>query len=226
MVRCNDSLMGDSHDGLPPDLIPFIRTPLARPFHISRNIGMLASGVLSLAIFLTSIWLAINSAISAGFALLLLAVNASMVWWRFQNHAMTPLAVNLNHPFMDTEPMGKAVVMIRMSDKSWKDAGAHRLRLVADELLGGFNIVQDTTDFPLIGHFSNAATRNASLARHVTLINQAIALRDAVNDVPDPIESARAREQVDSGLLERSWLEDEGQIDVESPLVSFFKRQD
>jgi hypothetical protein len=61
------------------------------------------------------------------------------------------------------------------------------------------------------------------MTRHLALINQAIALRDAINEVPDPIEGARDRENTDSGLLERSWFEEETEIEVESPLVSFFR---
>lgn len=60
----------------------------------------------------------------------------------------------------------------------------------------------------------------------MALINQAIALRDAVNDVPDPIDEARDREAIETGLLERSWLEEEGELDVESPLVSFFRTKE
>ena len=79
------------------------------------------------------------------------------------------------------------------------------------------------TTTPPLGHFSSAKELSGTLARHLALINQAIALRDAVNDVPDPIEEARDRETMDSGLLERSWLEDEEAVEVESPLVSFFR---
>ena len=64
---------------------------------------------------------------------------------------------------------------------------------------------------------------SGTMVRHLALINQAIALRDAVNEVPDPIETAREREKLETGLLERSWLEDEENVEVESPLVSFFK---
>ena len=74
----------------------------------------------------------------------------------------------------------------------------------------------------MLGHFTDKRDTNGSLSRHSGFINQAIALRDAVNDVPDPIESAREREKLETGLLERSWLEDEDEVEVESPLVSFF----
>jgi hypothetical protein len=138
-------------------------------------------------------------------------------------HSSTPLAVNLNHPFMDGEPMGDAQVRVRLLDGRWVDPGPHRVRTVPEELLGGYNLVQDTDDYPVLGHFVEKRDTNGTLSRHLALINQAIALRDAVNDVPDPIETAREREKLDSGLLERSWLEDEEAVDVESPLVSFFR---
>ena len=89
--------------------------------------------------------------------------------------------------------------------------------------MGGFSLAQDTMDFPVVGHFTDKKQRTPTMVRHLALINQAIALRDAVNDVPDPIEDARDREAIDSGLLERSWLEEEKEIEVESPLVSFFR---
>ena len=35
----------------------------------------------------------------------------------------TPLAVNMNHPFFDDEPMGKASVFIQFSNQEWQEAG-------------------------------------------------------------------------------------------------------
>ena len=87
-------------------------------------------------------------------------------------------------------------------------------------------MVQDTDDYPVIGHFHKASEKTPLIARHLALINQAIALRDAVNEVPDPIDGAREREDLDTGLLERSWLEDEDGIEVESPLVGFFRQKE
>ena len=124
---------------------------------------------------------------------------------------------------MDGEPLGEAKVLVRLLDGRWVDPGPHRVRTIPEELLGGFNLVQDTDDYPVLGHFTDKRDTNGSLSRHLALINQAIALRDAVNDVPDPIESAREREKLETGLLDRSWLEDEDEVEVESPLVSFFR---
>ena len=129
----------------------------------------------------------------------------------------------MNHPFMDSEPLGDAKVLVRLLDGRWVDPGPHRVRTVPEDLLGGFNLVQDTDDFPVLGHFVAKPDNSGTMVRHLALINQAIALRDAVNEVPDPIETAREREKLETGLLERSWLEDEENVEVESPLVSFFK---
>ena len=51
--------------------------------------------------------------------------------------------------------------------------------------------------------------------KQVVLINQAIALRDAVNGAEDTIEDAREREANDTGLLDRSWLEEQKEIEIE-----------
>ncbi len=166
---------------------------------------------------------AISTSLAALLAVTTLALNGIVVMLRYQSHASTPLAVNLNHPFMDAEPMGEARVMVRLADGGWIQLGQHRVRTVPDELLGGHTLVEDTDDYPPLGHFSTSKEVTPALTRHLALINQAMALRDAVNDVHDPIEDARDRERIDTGLLERSWLEDEEAVDVESPLVSFFR---
>ena len=63
----------------------------------------------------------------------------------------TPLGVNMNHPFIDDEPIGKTVVYVQFSDKQWLEMGKHRVRLVNDELIGGYNLVEDHEDYKTIG---------------------------------------------------------------------------
>ena len=46
-------------------------------------------------------------------------------------------------------------------------------------------------------------------------MNQAIALRDAVNGSEDTIEDARSRETKETGLLDRSWMEEQTEIEIE-----------
>ena len=215
--------MVDEESVLPTDMLRFIDTPVAQPLVKGRNIALLGSAVFALVLFILLRQFALSSTLAALFAAATLGLNLTVVWLRFQSHASTPLAVNLNHPFMDTEPMGEARILIRLTDGRWVQPGKYRVRTMPDELLGGFTLVQDTDDYPALGHFSSAKEASGTLTRHLALINQAIALRDAVNDVPDPIEEARDRETMDSGLLERSWLEDEEVVEVESPLVSFFR---
>ena len=208
---------------LSPDMRPFIETPVAQPLIRGRNVALGGSVIVAGILFLVLRQFALSSALAGVFAGLTLGLNTTVILMRFRVHASTPLAVNLNHPFMDGEPMGDADVRVRLVDGRWVDPGPHRVRTVPEELLGGYNLVQDTDDYPVLGHFVDKRDTNGTLSRHLALINQAIALRDAVNDVPDPIETAREREKLDSGLLERSWLEDEEAVDVESPLVSFFR---
>ena len=211
---------------LPSDMRPFIATPVAQPLIKGRNVALAGSLVVAAVLFLLLRQFALSTSLAAGAALLTLGLNATVVMLRFNAHASTPLAVNMNHPFMNSESMGEAKVLVRLSNGSWIDPGEHRVRTVPEDLLGGHNLVQDTDDYPILGHFVSKSEKGPALVRHLALINQAIALRDAVNEVPDPIEGAREREKLETGLLERSWLEEETEVEVESPLVSFFRGKD
>ena len=215
--------MVDETSVLPTDMRRFIDTPVAKPLVKGRNIAAAGSLLVAVVLFMMLRQFALSTTLAAVVAGATLVTNLVVVWLRFQSHASTPLAVNLNHPFMDTEPMGDARILIQLANGEWVSPGKHRVRTVPDDLLGGYTLVQDTDDYPALGHFSTAKEMAGTLSRHLALINQAIALRDAVNEVPDPIEAARGRETMDSGLLERSWLEDEEAVEVESPLVSFFR---
>ena len=57
-------------------------------------------------------------------------------------------------------------------------------------------------------------------------MNQALALRDGMNEKEDPIVDAREREGMETGLLERSWLEEEEGIEIETRLTQFFKKNE
>ena len=223
MTSVDVPAMDEGQTTLPVEMIPFINTPVAQPFINGRNAGLIGSLALSVTMFVVLSLLTSSTKFALGLASATLVLNATVLLLRFRSHASTPLAVNLNHPFMEGEPLGDAAVMVRLSDGTWRDPGPHRVRLIPDELLGGFSLAQDTMDFPVVGHFTSTKERTPTIVRHLALINQAIGLRDAVNDVPDPIEDARAREKMESGLLERSWFEEEKEIEVESPLVSFFR---
>jgi len=116
---------------------------------------------------------------------------------------------------VEDDPIGKSNVMVRLSDGRWVDLGHGRVRLAQDDLLGGCNLVRDNEDYTFLGHFSNRDSANRGLRKQVVLLNQALALRDAVNGEEDTIEQAREREGMDTGLLDRSWMEEQESIDVE-----------
>ena len=101
--------------------------------------------------------------------------------------------------------------------------GEHRVRLVSDDLIGGYNLVEDHEDYKTIGHFSNSKKKNR-LVKQVIIINQALGLRDVVNGDGDPIDDARERESLDYGLLEREWL-DEEELAVDGPLAKFINKE-
>jgi len=143
-----------------------------------------------------------------------------------------PFSVNFNHPLMSDEPMGEAQVFVwLLSDKKWvllKDA---RVRLAANTLLGGLDLVYDDEDYTRIGHFTNQKKVTTQLRRSLALLNQAIILSTLCND-DDAEESSitddgerRQREKQESELLQRSWLEEEQEIEVEGPMAKFLNRE-
>jgi hypothetical protein len=143
-----------------------------------------------------------------------------------------PFSVNFNHPLMSDEPMGKAQVFVwLLSDKKWillKDA---RVRLATSPLLGGLDLVYDDEDYTRIGHFTDKKKTTTQLRRSIALLNQAIILSILCNDedakkssITDDGER-RQREKQESELLQRSWLEEEQEIEVEGPMAKFLNRE-
>ena len=88
---------------------------------------------------------------------------------------------------------------------------------------GGFNLVEDHDDYKLIGHYTSNNNKTR-IMKQIIIINQALSLRDGVNDDYDPIEAARERETMDYGLLERDWLDEEA-ISVEGPLAKLINKE-
>lgn len=207
---------------VPKGIIEFADLPLCSPYKtkllgvriitfLSAVLPILLTPFYHLPIFATLLSMFIGASFYLVFTPDLTAVIA------------TPLGVNINHPFVDEEPIGKAIVSVRLSTNEWIDIGEHRVRLVEDELLKGFNLVEDHEDYTTLGHFSDS-TNKTRLSKQVIIINQALALRDVVNGKADPIEKARDREAMDYGLLERQWL-DEEELDVEGPLAKFINKE-
>ena len=206
-------MKGGEHS-LPSGMRRFNELSLARPFLI-RFVTACTASLILFAGFAWMLHSAIENTILSAVPLLLLPV---LLWQFYQSSSMlhVPLAVDMNHPFMvEDAPIGKSNVMVRLSDGRWIDLGHGRVRLAQDDLLGGCNLVRDNDDYTFVGHFSALSSTHRGLKKQVVLLNQALALRDAVNGEEDTIEQARAREGMDTGLLDRSWMEEQESIEIE-----------
>lgn len=128
--------------------------------------------------------------------------------------------------------MGEAQVFVWLSqDKKWVLLQDSRVRLIDNILLGGFDLVYDDEEYTWIGHFTASRKITAKIRRSIVLLNQAIVLAKLFNE-EDAEESSiaddserRIREKQDSELLQRSWLEDEQEIEIEGPLAKFLSRE-
>ena len=128
--------------------------------------------------------------------------------------------------------MGEAQVFVWLSqDKKWVLLQYSRVRLIDNILLGGFDLVYDDEEYTWIGHFTASRKITAKIRRSIVLLNQAIVLAKLFNE-EDAEESSiaddserRIREKQDSELLQRSWLEDEQEIEIEGPLAKFLNRE-
>jgi len=143
-----------------------------------------------------------------------------------------PFAVNFNHPLMSDEPMGEAQVFVWLSaDNEWVLLQDSRVRLIENTLLGGFDLVYDDEEYSRIGHFSLNHKITTKIRRSMLLLNQAIVLANLSNQedaeelsVAEDSER-RIREKQDSDLLQRSWLEEEQEIEIEGPLAKFLSKE-
>jgi len=126
----------------------------------------------------------------------------------------TPICVNNAHPWIGEEDSDSTVMLHHL--RGWKDAGEVNLRVVKRQLSREWTITledQGRTDFGL-WLFQSAKQNQIDL--HLFLLKEAIALRNMQNGSGDDFESARIREEDDSGLLERNWLDTTpGQNEIE-----------
>ena len=207
---------------VPKGMIAFKNLEICSPYVTKlRNVFLC-----SILVFIGSLSVSVFAQITMIFAIvgllcaaLILAIFAPDLY----SIISTPLGVDMNHPFVDEEPIGNATVMVKFSDNKWIELEDYRVRLVEDELLGGYNLVEDNEDYKTIGHYSKT-NKKTTLMKQVIIINQALSRRDAVNGECDPIDSARDREQNDSGLLDREWMEEEQMI-IEGPISKFMNKE-
>ena len=109
----------------PKGLILFSNTPLGKEFDEStRNLNILL-GAVNLVLIVAAVFLEINLLL---IAVLVVFLNAILIRSLISASAAVPLAVNLNHPFMESEPVSKSEIMVKFSE-NWVDPGNHRLKL-------------------------------------------------------------------------------------------------
>ncbi len=141
-----------------------------------------------------------------------------MILIKLREITSIPVAVNFNHPFMDSDPVAKSEVMVKFTDK-WIDPGISRLKLAKDPINGWLLHKQDSE----ISFLSKWDTKSGEklLLKQLVIINQAISLNNAVNESKDEFEDARDRESQDSALLEREWMP-EDEFEVQGPISRIF----
>jgi hypothetical protein len=150
-----------------------------------------------------------------------IAMIALRTWVNGDKMVNIPLTVNLNHPFMMDGSMGEAEVLVGFD--GWKDPGNNRFELYRENTMNLWQVLCQDTEKSLFSIW-NTKFSEKILRKQIAIINQALALRDAANDVEDDFEDARERENEDSGLLDREWMPDE-EIEVLGPISRMFTKE-
>ena len=206
--------MSRFEEGLPEHFVVFAQTPKAQDQSrrlFLRYAAFLMTPVLGIIVFRTIV---LSLIFACAFAVLL-----GLGWREWKRWQQMPFAVNPPHPMMELDSDKDAEVMIRLMDGRWVKAGQDRYRLIADDLLSGFNLVATDDDYTILGFFTESKTIDSNLRRTMALLNQSLALRDAHNNLEDDIEHARQREGLDYGLLEREWPEEMELEDAAGPIA-------
>ena len=206
--------MSRFEEGLPEHFVVFAQTPKAQDQSrrlFLRYAAFLMTPVLGIIVFRTIV---LSLILACAFGVLL-----GLGWREWKRWQQMPFAVNPPHPMMELDSDKDAEVMIRLMDGRWVKAGQDRYRLIADDLLSGFNLVATDEDYTILGYFTESKTIDSNLRRTMALLNQSLALRDAHNNLEDDIEHARQREALDYGLLEREWPEEMELEDAAGPIA-------
>ncbi len=195
----------------PKGLIHFSNTPLGKELNDSTRNMKILLGVINLGFVFSVIYWPVNLLL---IMILLILIDAMLIRSLLSASASVPLAVNLNHPFMESEPISKSEIMVKFSEE-WIDPGVHRLKLAKDSL-SCWVIHRQDEDLTVLSVW-DTNLKESILNRHLVIINQAISLNNAVNGSNNEFEDARERESLESTLLEREWLP-EDEIDVQGPI--------
>tara|TARA_B100000941_G_scaffold208021_1_gene152123 strand:- start:9734 stop:10354 length:621 start_codon:yes stop_codon:yes gene_type:complete len=202
----------------PRGLILFSNTPLGREQHRDElKEKILISSVISVIIMLSLYWF-----VSLKYLIIIVIIVFVLVCRNTDSSILNlPLAVNLNHPFMEQVPVSESEIMINLSGE-WIHPGQSRLKLVKEDIRG-WVVYKSDNDLTMLSDWKTKQ-KESVLNKKLTIINQAISLNNAVNDTGDDFEDARVREEQDSILLEREWLPEE-ELDVQGPLSRIFSQE-
>ena len=202
----------------PKGLIHFSNTPLGKELDDStRNLKIGLIVVNTLIIFSFSYWTTYWVVILIS----IIALNVLLIRNLISASAAVPLVVNLNHPFMESEPVSKSEIMVKFTDE-WINPGVHRLKLAKDSL-SCWVVHRQDEDLSVLSVWQTNQ-KESVLNKHLSIINQAISLNNAINKSNDEFEDARERESQESTLLEREWLPEE-ELDVQGPISRIFSNE-
>ena len=202
----------------PKGLIHFSNTPIGNELNDSTKNMKISLVIINLAFVFSAIYWPANLLL---ITILLIVIDVILIRSLISASASVPLAVNLNHPFMESEPISKSEIMVKFSEE-WIDPGVHRLKLAKDSL-SCWVIHRQDEDLTVLSVW-DTNLKESVLNRHLGIINQAISLNNAVNGSNDEFEDARERESLESSLLEREWLPEE-EIDVQGPISRIFSNE-
>lgn len=202
----------------PKGLIHFSNTPIGNELSDSTKNMKILLVIINLAFVFSAIYWPANLLL---ITILLIVIDVILIRSLISASASVPLAVNLNHPFMESEPISKSEIMVKFSEE-WIDPGVHRLKLAKDSL-SCWVIHRQDEDLTVLSVW-DTNLKESVLNRHLGIINQAISLNNAVNGSNDEFEDARERESLESSLLEREWLPEE-EIDVQGPISRIFSNE-
>ena len=198
----------------PQGLIEFLNTPVGREYKLSIYKDKSVLFGLNAILTIIALQFVDNWTLILAVSILIIILQVRQI----NSLINIPLAVNLNHPFMETLSVSDSELMINFSD-SWINPGNQRLKMVKDPLTGWVLHKQDE-DISILCSV-RPSYKEKVLAKHLVIVNQAISLNNAVNETNDEFEDARDRETQDSTLLEREWLPEE-EFDVQGPLSRIF----
>jgi len=137
------------------------------------------------------------------------------------------ISLSEGHPWHDSEGTGKASVFVSDSNLEWVKLKTNvRVIVTKDPLLPRWILREEDIEGAIIARWDQKPHEN-----FIPLLNMAQALADAQNrslDSEDPIEEARAREDVGESLLEREWEDTEPGSTNYKPgaLLRSFKNKD